>query len=91
MQAGGKQRLWHSVKTDGQHLLAAIKKLKLQDQNANGNRAWFYFQPTADIVPATGDPATQVTAPFSNYAISTFTYDTQNRTYKKGQFWRRPD
>lgn len=76
----------HSVKTTGENLLKAIDKLGISNQNTNGNRAWFYFQPSADIVPATGSSAVKVTAPFSNYAVSTFTYDEASKTYKKGQF-----
>jgi len=76
----------HSVKTTGENLLKAIDKLGISDQSTNGNRAWFYFQPTADIVPATGGSAVKATAPFSNYAVATFTYDSTSKTYKKGQF-----
>ena len=76
----------HSVKTTGENLLKAIEKLGISDQNTNGNRAWFYFQPSADIVPATGGSAVKATAPFSNYAVATFTYDSTSKTYKKGQF-----
>jgi len=76
----------HSVKTTGENLLKAIDKLGISDQNTNGNRAWFYFQPSADIVPATGGSAVKATAPFSNYAVATFTYDSTSKAYKKGQF-----
>ncbi len=76
----------HSVKTDGKHMVKAIDKLKLRAKNSTGNKAWFAFQPGNEIVPAAGDSAVKVTAPFSNYAVSTFTYDEASKTYVKGQY-----
>jgi hypothetical protein len=76
----------HSVKTNGDHLVKAIDTLKIESKNANGNRAWFYFQADDTVVPANGNPATKVTAPFSNYTVATFTYDDSTQDYVKGQF-----
>ena len=76
----------HSVKTTGANLLKAIKSLDINDQNTNQNRAWFFFQPSAEIVPAAGQSATKITDPFSNYAVATFTYDEATKTYIKGQY-----
>jgi hypothetical protein len=76
----------HSVKTDGKHLVKLINSLNLREKNANENRSWFFFQPSKEIVPAAGDSAVKVTSPFSNYAVSTFTYDEATKTYVKGQY-----
>lgn len=76
----------HSVKTTGEKLIEAINKLHLDNKNSNDNRAWFYFQPNLDVVPAAGTAATKITFPYSNYNVATFTYDANTQTYIKGQF-----
>ncbi len=76
----------HSVKTNGENLVKAINRLQIENTNSNGNRAWFYFQPSLESVPATGVPAANVTFPYSNYNVATFTYDDTTQTYVKGQF-----
>jgi hypothetical protein len=76
----------HSVKTEGSNLVKAISSLKIEDKNSNDNQAWFYFQPDRTVVPDSGNNASKVTAPFSNYSVATFTYDEATQTYVKGQF-----
>ena len=76
----------HSVKTTGDRLLQAIIQSKFRQTIRENQKPAFRFRSAGDFAAADGQAAVQVSAPFSDYAVATFTYDQATRLYSKGQF-----
>ena len=79
----GKIPIEHTVFTDGQMLLKAAEKRKI---NLSGKTQNAFNFGDVDVVLSQGSAATNITVPFSSSTKATFTYDSESGMYLKGQF-----
>ena len=79
----GKIPIEHTVFTDGQMLLKAAEKRKI---NLSGKTQNAFNFGDVDVVLSQGSAATNITVPFSSSTKATFTYDSESGLYMVGQY-----
>ncbi len=76
----------HSVKTTGERIMKYLNSRDSLRKTVKDPQTMFNFQPTDQLVPAVGEPAETVNAPFSRYTKAAFDYDADTKLYSKSQF-----